>query len=106
MTAFVVVTLNVHSPEWVPDYFTHVPALVRKHGGQYLAVAKGAVKVLEGAVAAPQAAVIMSFPSLEAVKTFHADPTYAPYRDARLSATESTFIAFVNDPEAPQFIGQ
>ena len=92
----------------VPDYFTHVPALVRRHGGEYLAVPKGepgAVELLEGDAPVPQTIVLISFPSIEASKAFLADPEYAPFKAARVRASDSTIFGFENDPTAPQFAG-
>lgn len=84
----------------------NVPAIVRKYGGNYLAISKplpNAVEVVEGTAPSPQSTVIFAFPSMEAIKNFIDGPEYAPYKKARMAATESNFFAFENDENAPQF---
>ena len=108
MPAYMVSFVTAHSLEWVPEYLANVPAIVRRHGGEFVAVAKpvaGAIERLEGAAPIPQSIVLFKFPSMEAIKSFLASPEYGPYKDARIVATESNFFAFENDPDAPQFIG-
>jgi hypothetical protein len=43
---------------------------------------------------------------MDAVRSFVEAPEYAPYKKARIAATESNLFAFENDDNAPQFIGQ
>ena len=49
-----------------------------------------AVEIVEGTASAPGAIVLFSFPSMALIKTFLDDPDYAPYRNARIAATEAT----------------
>jgi hypothetical protein len=44
-----------------------------------------------------------SLPSVDHIERFLGSPDYAPYRAARIAATESNLFAFENDPDAPQF---
>ena len=109
MAAYLVAFVTAHGLDWFSAYQANVPPIVRKHGGRYLAVPKSipnAVEILEGMASAPGAIVLFSFPSMPAIKAFLADPSYAPYRNARIAATESTFFAFENDDGASQFLGQ
>ena len=109
MTAYMIAFVTAHSLEWVPDYLEKVPQIVRRHGGEYLALSKGvpsAVECLEGSAAIPQSIVIFRFPSMDAIHSLLDAPEYAPYRKARIAATESSLFAFENDPDAPQFVGQ
>ncbi len=109
MAAYLVAFVTTHDMDWFSEYQANVPAIVRKHGGRYLAVPKlipNAVKIMEGTASVPGAIVLFSFPSMAAIKNFLADPNYAPYRNARIAATESNFFAFENDDDAPQLLGQ
>ena len=109
MSAILVAFVTAQELEWVEAYRVNVPPIVRSHGGRFIAVSKlmpNAVGVVEGTASPPGSIVLFSFPSKDAIKDFLEDPEYAPYRKARVAATESNFYAFENDLEAPQFIGQ
>lgn len=109
MSAYLVAFVTAHTLDWFSDYGANVPPIVRRHGGRYLAVPKvmpNAVELVEGTGSAPGGIVLFSFPSMDAIKSFLEDPEYAPYRKARIAATESNFFAFENDDDAPQFVGQ
>lgn len=92
MTAYMIVSLTFHNLDWAKDYLANVPDMVRHHGGEYLARSK-AVEQLEGAGSAPDQVVILTFTSLDAVRTFMDCPEYAPYRDARIAATQTEILA-------------
>jgi uncharacterized protein (DUF1330 family) len=109
MAAYLVAFVTAHEMEWLSAYQAHVPPIVRKHGGRYLALPKlipNAVEIVEGTASAPDSVVLFWFPSMAAIKSFLSDPNYAPYRNARIQATESNFFAFENDDHAPQLLGQ
>jgi uncharacterized protein (DUF1330 family) len=109
MSAFLVTFVTAHNLDWVAEYLVKVPPIAHSHGGKFLAVAKGipnAVELVEGTAPAPQGIAIITFPSMDAVKSFLGAPEYAPYKEARIAATESNFFAFENDDNAPQFLGQ
>lgn len=93
MTAYMVVNLTFHDLGWAKDYMTHVPAMVREHGGEYLVRSKG-VERLEGDGPVPDQVVILTFPSLEAIHAFMARSDYAPFRTARIAATDSGILVF------------
>lgn len=92
MAAYMIVSLTFHNLDWAKDYLANVPAMVRRHGGAYLARSK-AVERLEGAGSTPDQVVILTFPSLDAIRAFMACPEYAPYRDARIAATQTEIVA-------------
>jgi uncharacterized protein (DUF1330 family) len=92
MAAYMIVSLTFHNLDWAKDYLANVPDMVRRHGGEYLARSK-AVELMEGGGSAPDQVVILTFPSLDAIRTFMASPEYAPYRDARIAATLSEIVA-------------
>ncbi len=109
MPAFLIASVSAKDLNWVAEYVVNVPPIVRSHGGKYLGVTKNspnAVEVVEGTLPPPDGFAIIRFPSVDAIKAFLADPIYAPYKEARSEGTESTFWAFENDDDAPQFLGQ
>jgi uncharacterized protein (DUF1330 family) len=106
MPAYMVSFVTAHRLDWVPDYLAAVPAMVGRHGGEFVAVAKpGAIERLEGSAPIPQSIVVFRFPSMDAIRGFLDSPEYGPYKDARIAATETNFFAFENDADAPHFIG-
>jgi uncharacterized protein (DUF1330 family) len=92
MTAYLVVTIKVRDPSWVEEYSANVPAIVRRHGGEYLAVSES-IRRYEGDGPDPDAIVLFTFPSMEAIDAFISDPDYGPYRAARLAATSGDMFA-------------
>jgi len=92
MAALMIVNLTFHDLDWAKDYLASVPAMVRAHGGEYFARST-AVARIEGDGGIPDQVVILTFPSLEAIRTFMAHPDYAPFRDARIAATDSDILA-------------
>jgi uncharacterized protein (DUF1330 family) len=108
MPAYMISFVTAHGLDWVPEYLAAVPAMVGRHGGEFLAVSKfapGAIEHLEGVAPAPQSIVVFRFPSMDAIKGFVESPDYAPYKQARMAATETNFFAFEHDPQAPQLAG-
>lgn len=106
MSAYLVTFVTAQNLDWVAEYLANVPAIVRCHGGTFLAVSKGvphAIEVVEGTARAPQSIAIITFGTMDAVKGFLHAPEYAPYKNARNAATKSEFFAFENDDDAPQF---
>ena len=104
MPAYMVSLVTAHDMSWVPEYLTGVPPIVRRHGGEFLAVAKpGEIERLEGASPIPQSIVVFKFPSMDAIKGFLESAEYGPYKEARIAGTDTSFFAFEHDPDAPQF---
>jgi len=104
MPAYMVSLVTAHEMDWVPEYLAKVPSIVRRHGGEFLAVAKpGEIERLEGVAPTPQSIVVFKFPSMEAIRGFLDSPEYRPYKDARIAGTDTDFFAFEHDPDAPQF---
>ena len=109
MSAHLIAFVTAQDLNWVAEYLVKVPPIVHSYDGKYLAVSKSlpnAVEVVEGTAPAPHGIVVFTFPSMDAVKRFLEAPEYAPYRKARIAATESNFFAFENDDHAPQFLHQ
>ena len=109
MSAYMIVFVTAHDLDWVAEYIENVPAIVRAHGGKYIAVSRGvpnAIERVEGAASIPDGIVVFEFPSTDAIDGFLKSPDYSPYRMARAAATESNIFSFENDPNAPQFLRQ
>ena len=92
MTAYMTVVLTVTDTSWIGEYVRHVPAIMAKYGGAPVTVS-GPVEVLEGEIVPSQIA-LFSFPSIEALKGFMADPDYAPWKEARLAGSNASIFAF------------
>lgn len=92
MAAYMIVNLTFHNLDWAKDYMANVPAMVRAYGGEYVARSTQ-LEWIEGDGALPDQVVILSFPSLDVIRRFMADPSYSPYRDARIAATTTQILA-------------
>ena len=66
---------------------------MRKHGGEYFAVSEN-IKRYEGDGPDPDAIVLFTFPSMEAIDAFVSDADYRPYRMARRAASSGNLFAF------------
>lgn len=65
---------------------------MRKHGGEYFAVSEN-IKRYEGDGPDPDAIVLFTFPSMEAIDAFVSDADYRPYRTARRAASSGNLFA-------------
>ena len=91
MTAYLIVDVAIRDPQRYEDYKQKVPALIERHGGEYL-VRGGAHEVLEGTWQ-PSRLVLFRFPSRDAIKAFLADPEYQPLAAVRHSIADSSLVA-------------
>lgn len=66
--------------------------IIRKHGGEYLAVSDTPL-VLEGDWPAHRI-VLIRFPDIKSIHEFLNDPEYAPWKALRLRVAEGNMIAF------------
>ena len=85
MPVYVIVALDVHDQALFEQYKPHVPALVRKHGGVYLARG-GRSEAIEGSWH-PNRIVLFRFPDAASVRAFFDDPEYQPLRALRQRAS-------------------
>jgi uncharacterized protein (DUF1330 family) len=92
MPAYVLVDLEVKDAAGIQEYGRNAAPIIRKHGGEYLAVSD-APRVLEGNWR-PHRIVLVRFPNLQAVDAFISDPEYAPWKALRLRVTTGSMIAF------------
>eukprot|EP00112_Aurelia_sp_Birch-Aquarium-sp1_P009350 Seg20596.2 transcript_id=Seg20596.2/GoldUCD/mRNA.D3Y31 product="hypothetical protein" protein_id=Seg20596.2/GoldUCD/D3Y31 len=79
------------SEDWIPGYIEPVNALVKKHGGQYIARTTSHERV-EGEGEEVALRIILEWPSKEAAKAFMADPEYAPYLKDRTEGSVSHHV--------------
>lgn len=93
MAAYLVVHVHLRDSQWAKDYIANVPAIIRSHGGEYLAVSK-ALKQFEGDGPAPDQVAIFTFPSLDAIDRFMNCAEYKPWKDLRLSQSSATIVGF------------
>jgi len=83
MSAYLIVNVEVKDPLAYEEYKKGVPALIRKHGGEYLARG-GVCEVLEGDWR-PGRLILFRFPGMESIRALQADPEYQPLKALRQS---------------------
>ena len=81
MPAYMIVNVDVQDPASYEEYKNNVPALVRKHGGEYLARG-GRFVVLEGDWT-PNRLAVFRFPDIAAAEALYNDPDYQPLKAIR-----------------------
>lgn len=91
MTAYLIVDVAIRDPKQYETYKQQVPALIARHGGEYL-VRGGTHEVLEGEWR-PTRLVLFRFPNRAAIKAFLADPDYRPLAALRHSIADSSLVA-------------
>ena len=90
MAAYLIADIDVHDPATFERYRTAVPALIARHGGEYL-VRGGALEVVEGTWQ-PKRIVVVKFPDKAAARAFLDDPEYQPVVELRLRSATSHLI--------------
>lgn len=92
MTYYAIIECNISSPEWVPDYLTHVPTLIETFGGKYISkTAK--IELIEGEESStPQFSLIAEFPSKQAFHEFYECDTYQPFKTARINGSKTRLL--------------
>lgn len=98
MAVYVVAHVKVNDDSWLPDYAANVHDIVHKHGGKYLSRSNN-ITTIEGEPSGVDLIAIIEFPNMEAVQAFGSDPDYAPYGEARIAGTKSTFEV-IDDTDA------
>jgi uncharacterized protein (DUF1330 family) len=91
MAVYVIVNINIKDLPAYDPYKAGAPALVRKHGGEYLARG-GAMEVLEGDWI-PNRLAILKFPDIAAAKALLSDPDYQPLKALRHSIADTQMVA-------------
>jgi uncharacterized protein (DUF1330 family) len=90
MAAYIIVNIEVKDPAVYEEYKARVPALIRRHGGEYL-VRGGNVTIGEGDWK-PSRVVILRFADMAAARAFYDDPDYEPLKAQRQRASRSDLI--------------
>jgi uncharacterized protein (DUF1330 family) len=81
MSAYVILNLDVKDAAAYEEYKARVPALIRKHGGEYL-VRGGKLVVVEGDWR-PSRLVLLRFPDIASIQALDSDPEYQPLKALR-----------------------
>jgi uncharacterized protein (DUF1330 family) len=90
MAVYLIVNVDVKDPSTYEQYKADVPALIRKHGGEYL-VRGGTFQVIEGNWQ-PSRLVLLRFPDKESALAFFNDPEYKPLKELRQRVTETDIV--------------
>lgn len=90
MSAYMIVSQNLKDPAAYEAYKAAVPAIVKRHGGEYL-VRGGAHEVLEGTWD-PKRLVLFRFPDKASVHAFLNDPEYAPFKKLRQQIADTDVV--------------
>lgn len=90
MPGYIIANIEVHDATVYEEYKAKVPALIRKHGGEYL-VRGGHCITAEGNWK-PKRLVILRFPDMAAARAFYDDPEYQPVKALRERAAKSDLV--------------
>jgi uncharacterized protein (DUF1330 family) len=91
MSAYMIIDLEIHDQTTFEGYQKSVPALILKHGGQYL-VRGGQFDVIEGDWH-PHRLVILRFPDRAAIRAFLADAEAQSLTKLRWKSAKTTIVA-------------
>jgi len=91
MAAYIIVEVDVHSPEEYEDYKKLTPGSLIHFQGKFI-VRGGKTETLEGDWN-PQRIVILEFPTLELAKKWWASEEYAPAKALRQRTAKTRMIA-------------
>lgn len=94
MTAFVIGQMEIHSRDWMDEYFAKIPVFVSENKGKFL-VRGGDPEHLEGDIKMPDAAFIIEFPDRDHARTFWNSDAFQALAVLRRSG--STLKAFLVD---------
>lgn len=90
MSAYVVVSVDVHDPEKYSAYRTMVPPTIEKYGGRFL-VRGAELHQMEGAWPRPRL-VIVEFPDVDTAKRWWNSPEYAPAKALRQANSSADLV--------------
>jgi uncharacterized protein (DUF1330 family) len=91
MSVYVIVNIDIQDAAAYEGYKAGAAALIRKHGGEYLARG-GATEVIEGDWKLSRIA-LLKFPDQAAVKAFLNDPEYQPLKELRHRVAHTQMVA-------------
>ena len=87
--------MRIIDPSWIEAYFAAVPALLSEYGAVSIAGAREIFQV-EGKLPIPDRIAAFTFPSLDSIHRFLADPRYQANRIARERGSDSDIFIFEN----------
>jgi uncharacterized protein (DUF1330 family) len=91
VAAYIVVNIaDVKDAARYEDYKAEAPAVIRKHGGEYV-VRGGRFEIVEGDWK-PNRVVILRFPNMASAKAFIDDPEYQPLKQLRQSVCKTDMV--------------
>jgi uncharacterized protein (DUF1330 family) len=96
MAAYMIAMIEIHDSSWMEEYRRDVPAMIARHGGEYVAIGQ-APEVIEGVVPGMDAATVFRFPDLATIKAFLDSDEYRPFREMRMKASDARIIAFESE---------
>lgn len=91
MKYYAIAEMDITDPSWVADYVANVTGMVERRGGRYLSRSV-AIEKIEGERAAPQAIVLIEWPSKDVAEEFYASDEYRPYRESRERGARNEFL--------------
>lgn len=91
MTAYVIADVDVHDPAQYDEYRRRVTATIDQYGGRFL-VTGATHEILEGEGVVHRA-VVVEFPSMEALQRWYRSPEYAPLIALRQKASTGFLFA-------------
>lgn len=103
MTAYLIAMMDVHDGAQYEEYREKVPAMIAKHGGDYI-VRGGAADVVEGTWPAGRI-VVLEFPDYGAAQAFYTDPEYQPIAAIRHRTAASHIWLVDGVPDGPAAAG-
>lgn len=90
MSAYVVVSVDIHDPARYDAYRKMVPPTIAAYGGRFL-VRGGELHTMEGAWPRPRL-VIVEFPDVEQAKAWWASPEYAEAKALRQATSDADLV--------------
>lgn len=99
MTAYIIGQMQIHSRDWMADYFAQIPQVVAQHQGAFV-VRGGEPEHLEGAAPQPDAAFIIAFPDRAHARKFWASAAFQALAVLRRSGSTLNAILVDRLPNA------
>jgi uncharacterized protein (DUF1330 family) len=90
MAAYLIANVTVKDPAGYEEYKARVPALIRKHGGDYL-VRGGRCAVQEGNWK-PSRLIVVRFPDMASAEAFYNDSEYQSLKALRQRVADGDII--------------
>jgi uncharacterized protein (DUF1330 family) len=103
MTAYVIAMMDVHDAAAYEEYREKVPALIAKHGGDYI-VRGDEADIVEGSWPAGRI-VVLEYPDYASAQAMFADPDYQPIAAIRHRTTTSHIWLVDGVPDGPTAAG-